>query len=136
MNHVDMPQGPPDPEKFERPDFRAALEGRDYTQLFRLLQKIGYSQQRIAALCGMSQPEVSAVVHGRKIMAYTVMRRILRGLNINPTYAGLAFGTCTSPRTCAAARLERSAPAQAPGHAAVRRAAATAAGARCPLTSR
>src|SRR5215470_6198333 len=115
MNYIDSPQGPPDPEEFERPEFRAALEDQDFTQLFRLLQKLGLSQQRIAALCGMSQPEVSAIIHGRKIMAYAVMRRVLHGLKVNPTYAGLAFGTCTSPRTCAAARVEHTAPSQPPG---------------------
>src|SRR5262249_55472516 len=82
---------------------------------FRLLQKLGLSQQRIAALCGMSQPEISAIIHGRKIMAYAVMRRIVRGLKVNPTYAGLAFGACTSPRTCAAAGVEHSASSRSPG---------------------
>jgi len=57
------------PEEWDRPAMRAALTARDITRVYRLLQKIGFSQQRIAALTGQSQPEVSAIVHGRKVQA-------------------------------------------------------------------
>ena len=62
-------QGPlyerPDPTTWHRPEMLAAVTNRDITNVFRLLQKIGMSQQRIAALTGQSQPEVSAILHGR-----------------------------------------------------------------------
>jgi transcriptional regulator with XRE-family HTH domain len=70
---------------------RAALGARDVTRVYRLLQKLGYSQQRIAALTGQSQPEVSAIIHGRKVMAYEVLSRIADGLGIPRGYLGLAY---------------------------------------------
>jgi len=38
---------------------RAVVAVRDFTRVYRLLQKVGFSQQKIAALTGQSQPEVS-----------------------------------------------------------------------------
>ncbi len=58
-----------DPEEWERPDMRSALAVRDISRVYRLLQKVGFSQQKIAALTGQSQPEVSAIIHGREVMA-------------------------------------------------------------------
>jgi hypothetical protein len=59
----------PDKETWQQPEMRAAVQIRNFTAIYRLLQKTGYSQQRIAALTGQSQPEVSAIIHGRKVMA-------------------------------------------------------------------
>jgi transcriptional regulator with XRE-family HTH domain len=70
---------------------RAALGARDITRVFRLLQKVGFSQQRIAALTGQSQPEVSAIIHGRRVMAYDVLARIADGLGIPRGAMGLAY---------------------------------------------
>jgi transcriptional regulator with XRE-family HTH domain/tetratricopeptide (TPR) repeat protein len=80
-----------DPEEWDRPDMREALAVRDITRVYRLLQKIGFSQQRIAALTGQSQPEVSAIIHGRKVMAYDVLSRICDGLGAPRGYMGLAY---------------------------------------------
>jgi hypothetical protein len=63
----------------------------------------------------MSQPDVSSVVHGRKTVAYAALRRVLRGLNVSPAYACLAFGACTSSRTRAAARVKHSPPSRSSG---------------------
>jgi transcriptional regulator with XRE-family HTH domain len=84
----------PDPATWERPEMEAALSDRDMTRVFRLLQRIGYSQQRIAALTGQSQPEVSAIVHGRKVMAYGVLLRIAAGLGIPRGLAGMSSCRC------------------------------------------
>src|SRR5262249_11694249 len=72
----------PDKETWQRPEMCAAVQIRNFTAIYRLLQQLGYSQQRIAALTGQSQPEVSAIIHGRKVMAYDVIRRIVDGLGI------------------------------------------------------
>src|SRR5262249_59984014 len=50
----------PDKTLWQRPEMRAAAAIRDFTTIYRLLQKQGYPQQRIAAWTGQSQPEVSA----------------------------------------------------------------------------
>jgi len=82
---------PPDQALWERPEMRAVLAARDVTRMYRLLQRQGYSQQRIAAMTGQSQPQVSAIIHGRRIMAYDVLSRIADGLNIPRGYLGLAY---------------------------------------------
>lgn len=70
---------------------KVALGARDVTRVYRLLQKVGFSQQRIAALTGQSQPEVSAIIHGRRVMAYDVLARIAEGLGIPRGSMGLAY---------------------------------------------
>ena len=77
---------------------REAVQVRDFTTIYRLLQNRGYSQQRIAALTGQSQPEVSAIIHGRKVMAYDVMLRIVDGLGIPRGPAGLCSCDCAYDR--------------------------------------
>ncbi|HSV68246.1 MAG TPA: helix-turn-helix transcriptional regulator [Mycobacteriales bacterium] len=83
---------------------RAVLAERDITRIYRMLQTYGYSQQHIAVLTGQSQPEVSAIIHGRRVMAYDVLSRIADGLSFPRGLAGLAYGprpmdTITSPGT-------------------------------------
>jgi len=73
---------------------RAALARRDFGRVFQLLQKIGFTQKRIGRLTGQSQPEVSAIIKGRKVMALDVIERIVAGLAIPPTYVGLACHPC------------------------------------------
>jgi hypothetical protein len=96
-----LPNGPQrvDPERFEEPEMRAALAVRDITTVYRLLQKIGFSQQRIAALTGQSQPEVSSIIHGRKVLAYDVLSRICDGLGAPRGYMGLAYDAAALGRT-------------------------------------
>src|SRR5262249_3686829 len=91
MNVVGDDHDRVDPAEWERPEMRTALWGRDITTVDRLLQKLGFSQQRIAALAGQSQPEVSAVIHGRQVRAYDVLSRIADGLGIPRGYMGLAY---------------------------------------------
>jgi antitoxin component HigA of HigAB toxin-antitoxin module len=91
MNAVDDDHDRVDPAEWQRPAMRAALFERDITTVYRLLQKVGFSQQRIAALSGQSQPEVSAIIHGRRVMAYDVLSRIADGLGIPRGYMGLSY---------------------------------------------
>ena len=42
-------------------------------------------------MTGQSQPEVSAIMHGRRVMAYDVLVRIADGLGIPRGLMGLAF---------------------------------------------
>jgi transcriptional regulator with XRE-family HTH domain len=105
MNAIDSDRDGVDPEEWERPAMRAALAARDITRVYRLLQKIGFSQQKIAALTGQSQPEVSAIIHGRKVMAYDVLARIADGLGAPRAYMGLSFdgpsvGSAESSKGC------------------------------------
>ena len=81
---------PPDPVTWDEPAMRAGLAARDVTRVYRLLQKLGYSQHRIAAMTGQSQPEVSAIIHGRRVMAYDVLSKIADGLGVPRGYMGLA----------------------------------------------
>jgi transcriptional regulator with XRE-family HTH domain len=89
------PRARPSPEDWYRPVAHAAVQSRDFTGLFRYLQKMGYSQARLGALTDQSQPEISAVIHGRRIMAYDVMKRVAHGLGIPLCLMGLAScGAC------------------------------------------
>jgi transcriptional regulator with XRE-family HTH domain len=90
MNTITCDHHTVPPEEWERPHMRAALAGRDITRVYRLLQKLGFSQQQIAALTGQSLPEVSAIIHGRKVVAYETLLRIADGLGIPRVYAGLS----------------------------------------------
>jgi transcriptional regulator with XRE-family HTH domain len=94
VNTIDPRLGWVDPEVWGEPVMRLALAARDITTVYRLLQKLGYSQQRIAAMTGQSQPEVSAIIHGRKVMAYDVLSRICDGLGVPRGYMGLASCSC------------------------------------------
>jgi tetratricopeptide (TPR) repeat protein/predicted XRE-type DNA-binding protein len=91
MNTVGDDRDRVGPEVWERPVMRAALADRDITVVYRLLQKAGFSQQKIARLAGQSQPEVSAIIHGRKVQAYDVLSRIADGLGIPRGYMGLSY---------------------------------------------
>jgi tetratricopeptide (TPR) repeat protein len=98
MNTISDDHDGVDPEVWDWPEMRAALAERDITRVYRLLQKFGFSQQRIAALAGQSQPEVSAIIHGRKVMAYDVLSRVADGLGIPRGYMGLAYAVEPSQR--------------------------------------
>jgi len=76
---------------WEEPEMRLAWARRDITRVYRTLQRYGYAQQRIAALTGQSQPEVSSIIHGRKVMAYDLIERIAVGLGVPRGYAGLSY---------------------------------------------
>lgn len=90
----------PDPGEWQRPAMAAALATLDMT---RVLQKVGFSQQQIAGLTGQSQPEVSAIIHGRRVMAFSVLRRIVEGLGAPACLAGMT--PCQCHRLCPVAGI-------------------------------
>jgi transcriptional regulator with XRE-family HTH domain len=76
---------------WNHPEMRRALALRDIGTVFRLLQRHGLSQRRIAALTGQSQSEVSEILNGRQVVSYDVLLRICTGLAIQRGRLGLAY---------------------------------------------
>jgi transcriptional regulator with XRE-family HTH domain len=76
---------------WERPQMRQALAVRDIATVYLLLQRVGVSQRKIAALTGQSQSEISEILNGRQVMAYDVLVRIADGLGVPRGYMGLAY---------------------------------------------
>jgi transcriptional regulator with XRE-family HTH domain len=99
------------------PDLAAALASRDIAQIFRYLQKRGFSQRRIAALTGQSQSEISEILCGRTVTSYPVLERIVVGLGIPRGRLGLAYDDAhpvDSPQT--AVLSDHGIPVYAPSH--------------------
>jgi transcriptional regulator with XRE-family HTH domain len=85
-----------DPTLWRRADMRAALASRDIAAVFRLLQRVGVSQRRIAALTGQSQSEISEILSGRHVVSYDVLARIADGLGVPRGNLGLAYDEATA----------------------------------------
>lgn len=85
-----------DPAIWQRADMRTALASRDIAMVFRLLQRSGVSQRRIAALTGQSQSEISEILGGRQVVSYDVLARIADGLDVPRGYLGLAYDEGTA----------------------------------------
>lgn len=88
------PRRLPDPAVWEEPAMRAALAVHDIGEVYRALQRLGFSQQHIAALTGQSQPQVSSILKGRQVISYRVLSRIADGLGIPRGYLGLSWCAC------------------------------------------
>jgi hypothetical protein len=95
----------PDPDKprpprefWFTPQLRPALAERDFTAIYRMLRRYGYTQHQLSVLTGHSQPQVSATVNGRPVMAYQVMKRVADGLGIPPCLLGMATCADRCPR--------------------------------------
>lgn len=91
MNVNQDPNQTLDPAIWERCEVRVALASRNIAAVFRLLQRFGVSQRRIAALTGQSQSEISEILGGRQVMAYDVLVRIADGLGHSPRPHGLGL---------------------------------------------
>jgi transcriptional regulator with XRE-family HTH domain len=89
---------------WQRVDMRTALAARDVATVFRLLQRFGVSQRRIAALTGQSQSEVSEILGGRHVVSYDVLTRIADGLGVPRGQLGLAYDRATTRLVGAAVR--------------------------------
>lgn len=76
---------------WSRPDMREALASRDVGAAYRILQRYGVSQRRIAAQTGQSQSEISEILGGRQVKSYDVLVRIAEGLGIPRGWMGLAM---------------------------------------------
>ncbi|WP_248959066.1 helix-turn-helix domain-containing protein [Sphaerisporangium perillae] len=85
---------------WERPQMRQALAVRDIATVYLLLQRVGISQRRIAALTGQSQSEISEILNGRQVMAYDVLVRIADGLGVPRGYMGLAYDDASQSVIC------------------------------------
>lgn len=85
-----------DPALWQRTEMRAALAERDIATVFRMLQRVGVSQRRIAALTGQSQSEISEILGGRTVVSYDVLARIADGLGVPRGHLGLAYDETTA----------------------------------------
>jgi transcriptional regulator with XRE-family HTH domain len=81
---------------WQRPALREALRRRDVGALLRTAQAHGYSQSRLAAATGLSQPRINEIVKGhRTVTALEVFERVAEGLAMPPDarhLLGLATG--------------------------------------------
>jgi len=88
-----------DPAVWERDDMRHALALREIQTVYRLLQRFGVSQRRIAALTDQSQSEVSEIIAGRRqVVSYDVLVRIADGLGVSRGWMGLAHSVPAGDR--------------------------------------
>ena len=71
-------------------EMRFALRHRGIAQVYKLLQRHGVSQRRLAASTGQSQSEISDILAGRRVNAYDVLIRIADGLSVPRGWLGLA----------------------------------------------
>ena len=74
---------PPDPAVWQAPEMRRALEERDIGRVYRILRRLGFTQNRLGTLTGQSQPEISAIMNGRIVVAVVVLARIADGLGMS-----------------------------------------------------
>ncbi len=81
---------------WQQPEMRAALAGRDIAVVFRLMQRAGVTQRRIASLTGQSQSEISEILGGRQVVSYDVLTRIADGLGVPRGRLGLAYDDATA----------------------------------------
>jgi transcriptional regulator with XRE-family HTH domain len=81
------------PEVWRHPAMRAALAARDIGAVFRLVQRFGVSQRRIAALTGQS--EISEILSGRQVLSYEVLARVADGFGIPRGWMGLSYDDST-----------------------------------------
>jgi transcriptional regulator with XRE-family HTH domain len=79
------------------PAVRAALATHDIAKVFRFAQDSGITQRELAVMVRMSQPEVAAVLKGRRVQAYHVLERICEGLEVPREYMGLAYSEGHEP---------------------------------------
>lgn len=76
---------------WKRTDMRIALANRDIAAVYRILQKHGVSQRKIAAMTEQSQSEISEILGGRRVLSYDVLVRIADGLGVPRGWMGLAM---------------------------------------------
>ena len=97
MNADPTPPPPLAPEWWLHPELVPSLAVRDIGALFRWLHDRGWSQSQIGAVTGQSQPEVSAIMHGRQVQAYAVVARVADGLGVPRGYFGMSDCVACSP---------------------------------------
>ncbi|MGH3867351.1 MAG: helix-turn-helix domain-containing protein [Pseudonocardiaceae bacterium] len=80
------------PEFVDSDEVRAAVEALDIGALFRLANRLGVTQRQIAGLTGQSQSEVCAILKGRKVVNFFVLRRVADGFGISRERMFLGYG--------------------------------------------
>ncbi len=73
------------------------LATRDVQAILLALKDRGWSQRGMADITGMRQGEISAIIHGRKVMSVAVLERIAEGLKIPLGRMGLGWSVGTRP---------------------------------------
>jgi transcriptional regulator with XRE-family HTH domain len=73
------------------PELVLACAKRDVATIFRILNKSGIPQRRIAELAKMKPSEVSEILKGRQVVAYDVLVRVAEGFGISRGLMGLAY---------------------------------------------
>jgi transcriptional regulator with XRE-family HTH domain len=76
------------PAVWAAPGMAQALAVRDIGVIYRILQRYGVAQRRIAALVSRSQSEVSEIIKGRRVETLRVLERICDGLGISGATMG------------------------------------------------
>lgn len=89
------------------PQVRDALAARDIGAVYRALRDRGMPQNRIAALTGQAQSEVSDVLGGRAVRSYELLARIADGLGIPRGWMGLAYSEPDTPEQDEEARARQ-----------------------------
>jgi hypothetical protein len=79
-----------------RQDMRIALAQHDIATVFRILQRHGIPQRKIAAWTDQSQSEIWEIMNGRKVYSYDVLVRIADGLGVPRGMMGLAYDEPTT----------------------------------------
>ena len=84
--------GPIPPQVWEQRDMRWALAHRDIAAVYKILQKFGVPQRRIAASTRQTQGEISEIIAGRRVVtSYELLVRIADGLGIPRGWMGLSL---------------------------------------------
>jgi transcriptional regulator with XRE-family HTH domain len=97
MTSVSDPGIPP--QAWQVSDMKAALADRNIGAVYRVLQRHGVSQRRIAALTQQSQSEISEIIAGRQVRSVEVLARICDGLGIPRAQLGVASDPTTAATT-------------------------------------
>ena len=83
--------GPIPPQVWEQREMRWALAQRDIATVYKILQKFGVPQRRIAVSTHQTQGEVSEIIAGRLVVtSYDLLVRIAEGFGVPRGWMGLA----------------------------------------------
>ncbi len=80
------------PQVWDEREMRWALAHRDIAAVYKILQRFGVPQRRIAAATGQAQGEVSEIITGKRtVTSYELLVRIADGFGIPRGWMGLAY---------------------------------------------
>jgi transcriptional regulator with XRE-family HTH domain len=70
---------------------RSSLANHDLASAYRMLQRHGVSQRRIAAATAQSQSEICEIMGGRRVISYDVLARVADGFRVPRGWMGLSY---------------------------------------------